>query len=122
MVGVINNSRNDGQSLDIFSCDSLQHLYERSLEMRILLQKTLQGSLRLPLGSIPILDESKKSMVLSDASRRLAGLRRAALSTLEGMLGLQQALLCRNEVCMCIHLSIIFLFDPLVFSHLCPYT
>ena len=75
--------------------------------MRILLQKALQGSLRLPLDPISVSEpgsdgaaagKTAAAVPLSEVPGKVAALRRAALSTLAAMMGLQQALLLRNTV------------------------
>ncbi|GAX79197.1 hypothetical protein CEUSTIGMA_g6637.t1 [Chlamydomonas eustigma] len=108
--------RGDKERVKGLAVQSQQVLYERSLEMRILLQKSLQASHRLPLPHLMSrLVTDKKSLgaekgsvssngTMSDTSSelesmnsRLQALRQTAKSTLGQLLALQAALLCRHE-------------------------
>lgn len=106
---------NSTRNTPALPCGHTQKLYDRSLEQRILLQKVLQGSLRLPLGPLPPPlapsgDDDGDGAASPSASgeeveeqlrplgRAYDELRRSAGATLVEMLRLQRALLLRSEV------------------------
>ena len=75
-------------------------LYDRSLEARVLLQRTLQGSMTLPMPNSTSISHKGGSAIKEEerkAALAFSAVRQEALRTIDDLIALESSLILRNE-------------------------